>query len=103
MGVCATPSVEPGNTHIYAQYTLRVRDRDGLALKLKESGVPTAVYYPKCLHEQPVFDELGYRSGDFPVAEEAARRVLSLPMHPFLSEKDQDHVIEAVRQGLDRE
>src|SRR5688572_9969221 len=50
---CGVPEVAPGNTHVYAQYTLRVPDRDGLAARLKEQGIPTAVYYPKCLHEQP--------------------------------------------------
>jgi UDP-2-acetamido-2-deoxy-ribo-hexuluronate aminotransferase len=92
--------VAPGNTHVYAQYTIRVRDRDQVAARMKEQGIPTAVYYPKCLHEQPVFAGLGYRPGDFPVAERAAREVLSLPMHPFLTEEDQDRVIEALARAL---
>jgi UDP-2-acetamido-2-deoxy-ribo-hexuluronate aminotransferase len=96
----AVPVVAPGNTHVYAQYTIRVRDRDQVAARMKEQGIPTAVYYPKCLHEQPVFAGLGYRPGDFPVAERAAREVLSLPMHPFLTEEDQDRVIEALARAL---
>lgn len=96
----ALPAVAPGNTHVYAQYTIRVRNRDEVARRMKERGVPTAVYYPKCLHEQPVFAGLGYRWGDFPVAEQASREVLSLPMHPFLSETDQDRVIEALAYAL---
>ncbi len=97
-GVCGTPAIEKGNTHVYAQYTIRHPDRDGLGKFLKERGVPTAVYYPKCLHEQPVFEELGYSLGDFPVSEKAAAEVISLPMHPFLSESDQDTVVEAIRE-----
>lgn len=52
-GICLTPTIAPGNTHVYAQYTIRSVERDQLAHKLKEKGIPTAVYYPKCLHEQP--------------------------------------------------
>jgi UDP-2-acetamido-2-deoxy-ribo-hexuluronate aminotransferase len=97
---CVPPAILPGNTHVYAQYTIRVPNRDEVARRLKANGIPTAVYYPKCLHEQPVFASAGYHQGDFPVAERAAREVLSLPMHPFLSEKDQDLVIEALKSAL---
>ena len=82
---CKVPEVAPGNTHVYAQYTICIPDRDATAARLKESGIPTAVYYPTCLHEQPVFNHLGYGPGDFPQSEAACREVLSLPMHPFLS------------------
>jgi UDP-2-acetamido-2-deoxy-ribo-hexuluronate aminotransferase len=99
-GVCTVPTVAPGNTHVYAQYTIRARERQRLAATLKEQGIPTAVYYPKCLHEQKVFAPLGYQLGDFPVAEAASREVLSLPMHPFLQEADQARVIEAVIRAL---
>lgn len=99
-GVCVTPAVAPGNTHVYAQYTIRVPERDAVAARLKEAGIPTGIYYPKCLHEQPVFAGLGYRPGDFPVAEQASREVLSLPMHPFLSGEDQDRVVEALKSAL---
>ena len=89
------PEVMPGNTHVYAQYTIRVRDRDSLKQALDRDGIPSAAYYPRCLHEQPVFAGCG-NWGDFPVAEEASRKVLSLPMHPFLSEPDQERIINAV-------
>jgi UDP-2-acetamido-2-deoxy-ribo-hexuluronate aminotransferase len=98
--VCEVPKVRPGNTHVYAQYTIRVPDRELLGTKLKAAGVPTAVYYPKCLHEQPIFADLAYRWGDFPQSERASREVISLPMHPFLSESDQDAVVGAVKQAL---
>jgi UDP-2-acetamido-2-deoxy-ribo-hexuluronate aminotransferase len=98
--ICRIPEISPENTHVYAQYTIRVPDRDALGVKLKEAGIPSAVYYPKCLHEQPVFAGLGYKLGDFPVAEKASREVISLPMHPFLSDADQDRVVEAVKSAL---
>lgn len=85
---CITPTILPGNTHVYAQYTIRIPERDKLAEILKQQGIPTAVYYPKCLHEQPVYAPLGYRPGDFPASEKASREVLSLPMHPYLEEND---------------
>jgi UDP-2-acetamido-2-deoxy-ribo-hexuluronate aminotransferase len=98
--VCCIPEISPGNSHVYAQYTIRVPDRDLLGAKLKEVGIPSAVYYPKCLHEQPVFAGLGYKLGDFTVAEKSSREVISLPMHPFLSDADQDRVVETVKSAL---
>jgi UDP-2-acetamido-2-deoxy-ribo-hexuluronate aminotransferase len=97
---CGVPEVEPGNTHVYAQYTIRVPNRDAVVAKLKERAIPTAVYYPKCLHEQPVFAAAGCRWGDFPVAEKASREVLSLPMDPFLTEAEQHQVADAVKEAL---
>ncbi len=98
--VCVVPEVAAGNTHVYAQYTIRLPNRDAVAAELKQQGIPTAVYYPKCLHEQPVFAELSYRWGDFPESERASREVLSLPMHPFLTESQQDQIVAAVKASL---
>jgi UDP-2-acetamido-2-deoxy-ribo-hexuluronate aminotransferase len=97
--VCTVPEVATGNTHVYAQYTVRLPDRDSVAADLKERGIPTAVYYPKCLHEQPVFADCGAKWGDFPVAEQASREVLSLPMHPFLRDGEQDQVVTAIQEA----
>ncbi|MBX7066604.1 MAG: DegT/DnrJ/EryC1/StrS family aminotransferase [Parachlamydiales bacterium] len=97
---CITPAVQKGNTHTYAQYTIRVPNRDALSAQLKEKGIPTAVYYPKCLHEQPVFAPLGYKWGDFPISEKMSREVLSLPMHPWLDEKTQDEIVNAIAGEL---
>lgn len=94
---CKVPVTLPGNTHVYAQYTIRVPDRDMLAKALHTRGIPTAIHYPKCLHEQPVFASLGYKWGDFPEAEKASREVISLPMHPYLTGADQERIAEAVR------
>jgi UDP-2-acetamido-2-deoxy-ribo-hexuluronate aminotransferase len=98
--VCQTPAIREGNTHVYAQYTIRVPDRDALAAKLESAGIPTAVYYPKCLHEQPVFAHLGHKFGEFPNSESASREVISLPLNPHLAEPDQDRIIAAVRSAL---
>lgn len=98
--VCQTPEILPGNTHVYAQYTIRTPQRDELGTNLKQQGIPTAIYYPKSVHEQPVFAKYGYRKGDFPVSEKICDEVISLPMHPFLTETDQKNVISAVRGAL---
>ena len=98
--VCMTPKVGKGNTHVYAQYTIRVPDREGLAAGLKSAGIPSAVYYPKCLHEQPVYSYLEYQWGRFPAAEQASREVISLPMHPFLSGDDVNSVVGSVRRVI---
>lgn len=97
---CVTPAIQPGNTHVYAQYTIRVPDRENVQERLSEKGIPTAVYYPVCLHEQPVYKNLGYEKGSFPVAEKASDEVLSLPMHPWLSDEDQDKIVNAVKETL---
>lgn len=99
-GCCGVPQVASGNTHVYAQYTIRTGNRDRLGDQLKAAGIPTAVYYPKCLHEQPVFSPLGYAWGSFPESERASRDVISLPMHPYLTEAEQDQVVAAVQQAL---
>ncbi|TCP10740.1 UDP-2-acetamido-2-deoxy-ribo-hexuluronate aminotransferase [Crenobacter luteus] len=98
--VARVPTLAEGNTSVYAQYTLEVEQRDVVAGKLKELGVPTAVHYPIPLHRQPAFAHLELGEGSFPVAEAAARRVISLPMHPFLDEATQDAVVAAVKQAL---
>lgn len=98
---CEVPKVMPGNTHVYAQYTIRVPDRDAVGARLKAAGIPTAVYYPKCLHEQPVFASGASRIvGELTESERAAREVLSLPVHPFLGEADQDRIVGALKDAL---
>lgn len=99
-GHCATPKTAAGNTHVYAQYTIRVSQRAEIMEKLNNQGIPTAVYYPKCLHEQPAFSALGYQRGDFPIAEQAADEVLSLPMHPWLTQEEQEKIAKGVELVL---
>jgi UDP-2-acetamido-2-deoxy-ribo-hexuluronate aminotransferase len=99
-GLVQTPLIAPENRSVYAQYTIEVDDRDGVAASLREQGIPTAVHYPVPAHLQPAFQNLGYPEGGFPIAEAAARRVLSLPMHPYLSAEDQDCICAALRQVI---
>ena len=90
-----TPEVPNGYRSAWAQYSILVRDgalRTSRIAKLKEAGIPTAIYYPKPLHLQTAFAGLGYQEGDFPVSEDCARRIFSLPMHPYLAAGDQRRI-----------
>lgn len=89
----------PWSTHIFHQYTLRVLDgrRDQLRAYLAARAVPAMVYYPKPLHLQPAYQHPDFPPGSFPNAEQLAREVISLPMHPFLSEDQVAYIAEAVR------
>jgi UDP-2-acetamido-2-deoxy-ribo-hexuluronate aminotransferase len=89
---CMMPHVAPRNTHLYAQYTVRVSERDTVADKMEEHGIPTAVCYPKCLHEQPVYRSLNCTWGQFQKSGIASREVLSLPIRPFLAKGEQGHI-----------
>jgi dTDP-4-amino-4,6-dideoxygalactose transaminase len=92
-----TPYVDPANTSIYNQYTMRADRRDALQAYLKERGIGNSVYYPLSLHQQPCFAYLGYREGQFPESERAAREVISLPVFPELTADQRDEVVAAVR------
>ncbi len=90
------PYSEPYNKHIYHQYTIRTSRRDELIEFLRGRGVQTAVHYPIPLHLQRAFAYLGYKKGDFPIAEKCAQEVLSLPMFPELRDDEVDYVIECI-------
>jgi len=94
------PHVEPFNACVYAQYTIEVERREIFETRMKALGVPTAVHYPIALHMQPVFENLGQAEGTFPASEAAARRVISLPMHPYLTEEQQQKVVQAVAEAV---
>ena len=85
-----------GNYHVFHQYTLRVDRRDELQAFLKDQGVATMIYYPIPLHLQPVFKGLGYKEGDLPITEKAAKEAISLPMFPELRQEQQNYVIEKI-------
>lgn len=97
--VCIVPKVMPGNTHVYAQYTIRVPNRDQLGEYLKSKGIPSGIYYPKGVHEQPIFADPRFPVGSLPVTEKISREVISLPMHPWLTEEDQDLVVETIKSA----
>ncbi|HAZ61116.1 MAG TPA: aminotransferase DegT [Gammaproteobacteria bacterium] len=94
------PVILAHNTSVWAQYTVEVPERAAVQAVMQAAGVPTAVHYPRPLHLQPAFAGLGLAAGSFPVAEAAAARVLSLPMHPYLQPGDLDRVIEALAAAL---
>ena len=94
------PKVAAGCTSVYAQYTVEVPNRAKVEEGMKARGVPTAVHYPVPLHLQPVFASLNQGVGSFPVAEAAAARVISLPMHPYLTEEHQVQVVNALKASV---
>ena len=96
----ALPVERPDSTHVYHQFAIRVPDRDAVQRRMAERGVQTSVYYPHPLHLQPLYRELGYRTGDFPESERAAREVLCLPMYPELTDAQVDEVVEALKRSL---
>ena len=91
-----TPSIGEHNTSVYAQYTILVEQREEIQNSLKEKEIPSVSYYSVPLHLQPVFKNLSYQAGDFPVAEKVANQCLSLPMSPYLSSQEQSQVIDAI-------
>lgn len=100
-GTVATPQIPEGYRSAWAQYSILVRDgaeRAPLMAKLKGAGIPTAIYYPKPLHLQAAFASLGCREGDFPVSEDCARRIFSLPMHPYLTAEDRRRLADVLRE-----
>ena len=97
--VCHVPSVVSGNTHVFTPYTVRLDHRDRICALLRERGVPVAIYYPRCLHEQPAYAAHA-NSKKFPEGELASREVISLPLYPFLTESEQDRVISGLRDVI---
>jgi UDP-2-acetamido-2-deoxy-ribo-hexuluronate aminotransferase len=93
------PVIKPNRLSAWAQYTLRVKNRDALQIKLKENGIPTSVFYPIPLHLQECFQYLHHKQGDFPISEKACNEVMSIPMNPFLTNDQIDYVINKLREN----
>jgi perosamine synthetase len=93
-----TPRVRPGVTHVYHQYTIRVARRDEFAARLTERGVGSGIYYPIPVHRQKPFIALGYGDGSYPVTDRLTEEVLSIPVHPSLSDDEVSTVIAAVNE-----
>jgi dTDP-4-amino-4,6-dideoxygalactose transaminase len=93
--IAGTPVIPSGYKSVWAQYSLLTRDaaeRAAFMAVLKKEGIPTAIYYPKPLHLQKAFAAAGYREGDFPVSEVCSDRIFSVPMHPYLTAKEQRRI-----------
>ena len=102
-GILTTPQLALGNTSVYAQYTIQADHRPEVQAALKEKNIPTAVHYPTLLCQQPAIKSCSSHCSQqcsSPNAQKASERVLSLPMHPYLSEKDQDCVVAALESAI---
>lgn len=91
-----TPFVPKDLRCVFAQFSLRSARKSEILERLKKEGIPAAVYYPTPLHLQTAFTGLGYRQGDFPVAEETSRLIFSIPMHPYLEDEDLERIVSAI-------
>jgi dTDP-4-amino-4,6-dideoxygalactose transaminase len=101
--IVSVPRLAAGCTSVWAQYTIRLpegTDRDGFAAALKAQGIPTAIYYPKSMHQQTAYRDFPVADGGLPVSERLSEDVISLPMHAYLDEATQDRVIAAVRGAI---
>lgn len=97
VGDICTPICAPWATHIYHLYMIQTEERDALQKHLNANGVQTGIHYPIPIHLQVAYTDLGYKPGDFPVAERLAKRILSLPMYPELQDAQQDYVVEQIK------
>ena len=92
------PFVDEKAISAWAQYSVRVQNRDELQSKLKEQGIPTAVHYPMPLHLQECFEYLGHKKGDFPISEVISSEIMSLPMNPYLTDEEIAYVSQKVME-----
>jgi dTDP-4-amino-4,6-dideoxygalactose transaminase len=92
------PPCRPDEWNTFHTFVIQVDRRDELAAFLERQGIATAVHYPIPIHLQPAARELGHHAGAFPVAERQAKRILSLPVHPFLAPADIDRITGAIRE-----
>lgn len=95
-----TPVVDPANRHVWHLYVVRVPERDRVLQHLQERGVGAGIHYPRPVHAHEAFRHLGHGPGSFPVAERVTREILSLPLHPHLSEADQDRVVDELAAAM---
>ncbi|MBF0437989.1 MAG: DegT/DnrJ/EryC1/StrS family aminotransferase [Magnetococcales bacterium] len=94
------PEIRSENISVFAQYTVRITDRERVRAAMSSAGIPTAIHYPTPLHRQAVFASLGYGDEALPQATLAAREVMSLPMHPYLTSEQQDQVALVLLQAV---
>ncbi|WP_289060237.1 DegT/DnrJ/EryC1/StrS family aminotransferase [uncultured Zobellia sp.] len=96
----STPVVKEDRTSVWAQYTVRIKNREEIQMRLKEAGIPTAVHYPIPMHLQECFAYLGHTKGDFPISEICAAEVMSLPMNPYLSKDEIEYITSNLIKNL---
>lgn len=99
-GSVITPKLLDFNTSVWAQYSIRVENREMVVKKMKEAGIPTAIHYPRPLHLQECFANLEYAEGDFPIAEKVSNEILSLPMNPYLKKEEVDNISNQLKTAL---
>lgn len=94
---CTVPRLNPLATSAWAQYSIMVKDREKVQNFLKDNGIPTAVHYPIPLHLQECFEYLGYKEGDFPIAEKVSKHIMSLPMNPYLNDEELSYICNKIK------
>lgn len=99
-GTVKTPELKSDRTSVWAQYTVRVQNRDQVQAKLQQAGVPSAVHYPMPLHMQECFQYLKITQGTFPISEQAAQEVMSLPMNPFLEDEEIAYIVDTLKSSI---
>ena len=92
-GHIKTPIIHSFNRSVWAQYSIRLKNRELIQKELSKKEIPTAIYYPKPLHLQDCFAYLGYQKGDFPISERVSNEIMSLPMNPYLREDEQEFIV----------
>ncbi len=98
--IIQTPVIKPNRSSAWAQYTLRVNNRNNFQNELKKKGIPTSVFYPVSLHLQECFKYLNYKLNDFPISEKASNEVISIPMNPFLTYDEINYIISTIKDHI---
>ena len=91
-----TPQVATGNEHVWHLYVVQVDARDRVLRDLAAAGISTGIHYPAPIHQLPAFSGLGYRTGDFPMAEEQSKRLLTIPLFPGITLAQQERVVDTL-------
>ena len=98
--IIQTPVIKPNRSSAWAQYTLRVNNRNNFQNELKKKGIPTSIFYPVSLHLQECFKYLNYKLNDFPISEKASNEVISIPINPFLTYDEIDYIISTIKDHI---
>jgi len=91
-----------GAKHVYYMYVIRAQQRDALITYLKQQGIECGIHYPVPLHLQPAYASYGFRKGQFPVSEQLAAEIVSIPMYPELTQKQQQYVVDHIKKFIHR-